>query len=62
MNYVFSFTRSNIFDIYKSRSTGFPFETNNNAHLSQFKIARDLDFLGVQVGYMHCVKPKSKKK
>lgn len=36
--------------------------TNNNAHLSQFKIARDFDFLGVQVGYMHCVKPKSKKK
>lgn len=37
-------------------------QTNNNAHLSQFKIARDLDFLGVQVGYMHCVKPKSKSK
>ena len=35
-------------------------QTNNNAHLSQFKIARDFDFLGVQVGYMHCIKSKKK--
>lgn len=35
-------------------------ETNNNAHLSQFKIARDLDILGVQVGYMHFVGKKKK--
>ena len=33
-------------------------KTNNNAHLSQFKIARDMDFLGVQVTYCHFIKSK----
>ena len=34
--------------------------TNNNAHLSEFKIARNLDFMGIQVGYMHYIKSKKK--
>ena len=37
-------------------------QTNNNAHLSQFKVARNLDFLGVQVGYCHFGPVKNKKK
>lgn len=36
-------------------------ETNNNAHLSQFKVARNLDMLGLQVGYFHFVQGKKKK-
>lgn len=36
-------------------------ETNNNARLSEFKIARDLDFLAIQVGYQHCIVGKKKK-
>ena len=35
-------------------------QTNNNAHLSQFKIARNLDFMGVQIGYCHFIGPKKK--
>lgn len=37
-------------------------QTNNDAHLSQFKIARNLDFLGIQVAYCHFIGPKNKKK
>ena len=33
---------------------------NNNAHLSQFKLARNLDLLGIQVGYSHFVGKKKK--
>lgn len=36
-------------------------QTNNNAHLSQFKVARNLDLLGVQVGYCHFGPVKAKK-
>ena len=35
--------------------------TNNNAHLSEFKIARDFDFLALQIGYQHYIVPKKKK-
>ena len=35
-------------------------QTNNNAHLSQVKVARNLDFMGVQVGYCHFIGPKKK--
>ena len=35
-------------------------QTNNNAHLSQFKVARNLDFMGVQIGYCHFIGPKKK--
>ena len=35
-------------------------QTNNNAHLSQFKIARNLDFMGIQVAYCHFIGPKKK--
>lgn len=37
-------------------------ETDNNAHLSQFKLARNLDVLGLQVGYCHFGPVKNKKK
>lgn len=37
-------------------------QTNNNAHLSDFKIARNLDILGLQVAYCHFIGPKNKKK
>lgn len=33
-------------------------QTGNNAHLSQFKAARQIDLLGVQVGYKHYFKSK----
>ena len=32
--------------------------TGNNAHMSQFKVARDIDFLAIQVGYTHYIKSK----
>lgn len=37
-------------------------QSNNNAHLSQFKVARNLDFLGIQVGYCHFGPVKARKK
>ena len=37
-------------------------KTNNNAHLSDFKIARNLEILGLQVAYCHFIGPKNKKK
>ena len=36
-------------------------KSDNNAHLSQFKIARDIDFLAIQVGYSHFIKSKKRK-
>ena len=33
-------------------------QSGNNAHLSQFKAARSIDLLGVQVGYKHYIKSK----
>lgn len=35
-------------------------KTNNNAHLSQFKVARNLDFMGIMVAYSHFIKSKKK--
>ena len=32
----------------------------NNAHLSQFNISRELDFLAIQVGYSHYIKSKKR--
>lgn len=37
-------------------------ETNNNAHLSEFKVARNLDVLGLQIGYCHFGPVKNRKK
>lgn len=33
----------------------------NNAHMSQFNITRDVDFLSVQVGYTHYIKSKKQR-
>lgn len=35
-------------------------KSNNNAHLSQFKIARDIDYLAIEVGYSHFIQTKKK--
>lgn len=35
-------------------------KTDNNARLSQFKIARNIDFLAIQVGYSHYLQSKKK--
>lgn len=31
---------------------------NNNAHLSQFSVSRDIDFMALQVGYTHYIRSK----
>ncbi len=36
-------------------------KTNNNAHINNFKIARNVDFLSVQVGYKHYIYSKKRK-
>lgn len=35
-------------------------QTGNDAHLSNFKLARNVDFLAVQVGYKHYIKSKKR--
>lgn len=34
--------------------------TNNNAHMSQFTVARNVDLIGIQVGYVRYIAPKKK--
>lgn len=34
--------------------------TGNTAHLSSFNISRDLDYIAVQVGYVHYIAPKKR--
>jgi len=35
-------------------------DTNNNAHMSSFNISRDVQLLGIQVGYVHYITPKKR--